>query len=49
MLLGVVGGCGKGNNHQVRFLKKLLIGPKPNTACGDDAGRDGKEGSGENE
>ena len=47
VLLGVVGGSGSGNSHQVGLLKKLLIRPDANDACGGDAGRDEKESSGE--
>lgn len=44
VLLGVVGGCGSGKDHQVRLLQKLLIRPNANPACGDDAGEAQEEG-----
>jgi hypothetical protein len=45
VLFGIVGGCGSGKDHQVRLLKKLLIRPNANNACGDDAGEAEEEGS----
>ncbi len=45
VLFGVVGGCGSGDHHQVRLLKKLLIWPNANEASGDHAGGHEKESS----
>ncbi len=45
VLFGVVGGCGSGDDHQVRLLKKLLIRPNANGACGHHAGGQEKESS----
>ena len=46
VLLGVVGGCGSGDDHQVRLLKKLFIRPNANGAGGDQAGGHEQESSG---
>ena len=45
VLFGIVGGCGSGDHHQVRLLKKLWIRPKANGACGHHAGGHEKESS----